>query len=141
MTDSSKAETPLDEALASAFNDQKFANFFYDTFLNTVIFMPVKKEGTQEGSFSELTLKDRFFPYFLSFEKGRAIPVFDQLKRMEGWGQSFKFDYIKIKAHLLLKLLDPSMAVVINPGTAFEYILTSEILTVLRQSMKPVSPA
>ncbi|NBW98142.1 SseB family protein [bacterium] len=141
MTDLPKAETPLDEALASAFNDQKFANFFYDTFLNTVIFMPVKKEGTQEGSFSELTLKDRFFPYFLNFEKGRAIPVFDQLKRMEGWGQSFKFDYIKIKAHLLLKLLDPSMAVVINPGTAFEYILTSEILTVLRQSMKPVSPA
>lgn len=141
MTDSPKAETPLDEALASAFNDQKFANFFYDTFLNTVIFMPVKKEGTQEGSFSELNLKDRFFPYFLNFEKGRAIPVFDQLKRMESWGQSFKFDYLKIKAHLLLKLLDPSMAVVINPGTAFEYILTSEILTVLRQSMKPVSPA
>lgn len=141
MIDLPKAETPLDEALASAFNDQKFANFFYDTFLNTVIFMPVKKEGTQEGTFSELTLKDRFFPYFLSFEKGRAVPVFDLLKRMEGWGQSFKFDYIKIKAHLLLKLLDPSMAVVINPGTAFEYILTSEILTVLRQSMKPVSPA
>lgn len=136
-----KPETPLDEALQSALADPKFANFFYDTFLNTIIVMPVKKEGTQTGSWTELSLKDRFFPLFLSFEKGRAVPVFDSLERLKHWSQNQSFDFIKIKAHVLLKLLDPSMAIVLNNGTEFEYILTSDILELLRNSMRPISPA
>lgn len=141
MSNSQKPETPLDEALLSAFNDQKFVNFFYDTFLNTVIAMPVKKEGTKTGSHSELALEDKFFPFFLKFSEGRAVPVFDTLERLSHWAQSQQFDYVKVKAHVLLKLLDPSMSVVLNPGTEFQYILTSEILDLLRNSMKPISPA
>ncbi|MFM8269434.1 MAG: SseB family protein [Pseudomonadota bacterium] len=140
MTDDLKPETPLDEALKSALADQKFANFFYDTFLNTVIFMPVRKEETQEGTWTELSLKDRFFPLFLKFENGRAVPVFDSMERLKAWAQTQSFDFLKIKAHVLLKLLDPSMALVLNSGTAFEYILTTDILELLRKSMRPISP-
>lgn len=136
-----KPETPLDEALNSALKDPKFANFFYDTFLNTFICMPVKKEGSQEGSFTELSLKDRFFPLYLNFEGGRAIPCFDSNERLQFWAQGQKFDYLKIKAHQLLKVLDPSMAIVLNPATPFEYVLTSEILDLLRNSMRPITPA
>jgi len=103
--------------------------------------MPVRKEGSQTGSWTELTLKDRFFPLFLSFEKGRAIPAFDSKDRLLAWSQSQAFDYLKIKAHVFLKILDPSMAIVLNPGTDFEYILTSEILDLLRNSMRPITPA
>lgn len=141
MSQNTKPETPLDEALSSALSDPKFSNFFYDTFLNTIIFTPVKKEGTQEGTWTELTLKDRFFPLFLSFENGRAIPVFDSGERLKAWSQSQNFDFLKIKAHVLLKILDPSMAIVLNSGTEFEYILTSEIVDLLRKSMRPTTPA
>jgi len=141
MTDKEKPESSIDEALSSALQDPKFANFFYDTFLNAFIFMPVKKEGSSEGTFTELTLKDRFFPLYLNFEKGRAIPCFDSLERLQKWSQGQKFDYLNIKAHSLLKMLDPSMAIVLNPGTAFEYILTSDILELLRNSMRPINPA
>jgi len=109
--------------------------------LNTFVFMPVRKEGTQEGTFTELTLKDRFFPLYLKFENGRAIPCFDSEIRLKDWAQNQKFDFLKIKAHQLLKILDPSMAIVLNPGTEFEYILTSDILNLLRNSMRPITPA
>ena len=141
MTDKDKPESPLDEALSSALQDPKFANFFYDTFLNTFVLMPVKKEGSSEGSLTELTLKDRFFPLYLNFEKGRAIPCFDSFDRLQKWAHGQKFDYLKLKAHSLLKMLDPSMAIVLNPRTAFEYILTSDILELLRNSMRPINPA
>jgi uncharacterized protein YheU (UPF0270 family) len=140
MTKETNPETPLDEALKSALADPKFANFFYDTFLNSIIVMPVKKEGTQQGNWTELSLKERFFPLFLSFENGRAVPVFDSKERLQTWSQNQNFDYIKIKAHVLLKLLDPSMAIVLNCGTEFEYVLTVEILDLLRNSMRPVNP-
>lgn len=137
---SQQPETPLDEALQTALNDQKFANFFYDTYLNSVVYTPVKREGAPVGSWTEIGLQDRFFPLFLAFEKGKAVPQFDSLQRLQTWSQSETFDYLKVKAHVLLKILDPSMAIVINAGTAFEYVLTSEILELLRQSMRPVSP-
>ena len=133
-------QTPLDEALQSVLKDRKYTNFFYDTFLNATVFLPVQKEGTQEGSWQELDMQDRFFPYFLSFENGRAIPVFDTLDRLKDWAQNKTLDYLKIKTHVLLKILDPKMAVLINAGTSFHYTLTSEILEVLRSSMKPVTP-
>jgi len=133
-------ETPLDEALQSALRDQKFANFFYDTYLNSIVYTPVRKEGTSLGSWSELGLQDRFFPLYLSFEKGRAVPQFDSIQRLQNWAQTETFDYLKVKAHVLLKVLDPSMSIVLNAGTPFEYVLNSEILDLLRQSMRPVSP-
>lgn len=141
MTDlNQKPETPLDEALQSVLSDKKYANFFYDTFLNTTVFLPVQKEGTQEGTWTELGLKDKFFPYFLTFEKGKALPVFDSLERLKLWSQSKSLDYVKIKSHVLLKIVDPSMGVLLNAGTPFSYTLTSEILELLRSSMKPVNP-
>lgn len=141
MSENPKLETPLDEALRSALAEPKFANFFYDTFLNTQVFMPVKKEGTATGTWTELSLKDRFFPLFLSFENGRAVPVFDSKEKLETWSQNQSFDFLKIKAHVLLKLLDTSMSVVLNCGTELEYILTAEILELLRNSMRPITPA
>ena len=140
MTIPNNPETPLDEAFVSALKDRKFANFFYDTFLNTVIYMPVKKEGTSEAQGVELDLKDKFFPYFLSVESERAVPVFDSLERLQRWGEEQKLDYIKIKSHLLLKILDPSMSVFLNGGTPFEYVLKAEILELLRNSMRPINP-
>lgn len=135
-----KPETPLDEAFVSALKDRKFANFFYDTFLNTVIYMPVKKEGSEKALGVELDIKDKFFPYFISFENGRAVPVFDSQERLEKWGEGQSLDYLRIKAHLLLKLLGPSMSIFLNGGTPFEYILTSEIIELLRKSMRPINP-
>ena len=137
---SPQPETPLDEALQSALRAQKFANFFYDTYLNSVLYTPVKKEGASGGSWTEMGIQDRFFPLYLAFERGRAVPQFDSLERLQAWSQTETFDYLKVKAHVLLKILDPSMAIVINAGTSFEYVLTSEILDLLRQSIRPVSP-
>lgn len=139
-TQPDKPETPLDEAFISAVKDRKFANFFYDTFLNTVIYMPVRKEGHEQALGVELDLQDKFFPYFLNLENERAVPVFDSLERLESWGEGQKLDYLKIKAHLLLKILDSTMSIFLNGGTPFEYVLKSEIIELLRKSMRPINP-
>jgi len=56
------------------------------------------------------------------------------------WSSDKKLDYIKIKSHLLLKILDPSMSIFLNGGTPFEYVLKSNILELLRNSMRPINP-
>lgn len=141
MSKKNENQSPIDEAFLSAVADRKFANFFYDTFLNATIFIPVKKEGTNEGQGEELKLQDKFFPFFLSLDKFKAVPVFDSQERLQTWSEEKKLDYLKIKAHLLLKMLDPSIGIFLNGGTASEYLMTPEIVELLRSSMKPINPA
>jgi hypothetical protein len=141
MSKKNETQSPIDEAFLSAVEDRKFANFFYDTFLNATLFMPIKREGDSESKGEEIGIEEKFFPFFLSLEKFKAVPVFDSLDRLQTWSNQKKLDYLKIKAHLLLKILDPSVAVFLNGGTPSEYIMLPEILELLRNSMKPITPA
>jgi hypothetical protein len=142
------AETELDKALEvarGAVKDAKdpgntHANYFYDTFLNSVLFVPVLLEGKQTGDWSLLGLEDRFNPMFVKHDGAPLIPVFDLLERLKEWASDRQFDYLEIKTHVFVQLLGPKVSLVLNPGTPWNYAFTSQILSSLRNAMRPISP-
>lgn len=134
-------DTPLDKALSAALNDPKQGNFFYDVFLNTDLVVPVQEKDSKGGAWKCLGIQDKFYPLFLKFEQGKAVPVFDSLDKIKNWAGMQKLDYILIKGHLLLRMIDPSVFVVINLGMELNYTLTPDILERLRNAMTPVTPS
>lgn len=138
--DSQTALTEIDEALRAAQADSKQANLFYDTFLNAEIFVPALRANKKPGEWERLKVTERFFPLYLRHEETRIIPVFDRLERLKAWSQDRTFDYLVLQSHLLLRVIAPEVALLLNEGTPFRYLFPPEILETLREQMKPVNP-
>lgn len=131
----------MDEALVGAQKDPSQANFFYDAFLNAEIYLPVSKLGKAKGDWEQLGMTDKFQPLFLKFENGLALPAFDTLVRLQEWAGEKPLDFIVLKGHTLLRIVDESMSVILNLGTTFHYTLSADILKQIRQALRPVHPA
>jgi hypothetical protein len=138
--DSQRELTPVDEALRAAQSDPKQANFFYDAFLNAEVFIPALRADKKPGEWERLKVTERFFPLYLLAGENRAVPVFDRLEKLKTWSQDRAFNYLVLQSHLLLRVLAPEVAIVLNEGTPYRYLFTPEILGLLRDQMKPVNP-
>lgn len=136
MADST--QTPLDEALKLATQDQNQANYFYDSFLNAELFFPASITGTSTSSWKEIGPTENFHPLFAQFPECKAVPVFDSIERLKGWAGEQILDYVRIKGFILLKILDVKIALVLNPGFKWNYTLTPDILNKIRNAMKTV---
>lgn len=132
--------TEIDEALRAAQEDPKQANYFYDAFLNTEVFIPALAANKRPGEWKRLSASERFFPLYLKQNETRAIPVFDRLEKLKFWAGDRSFDYLTLQAHLFLKVIAPEIFIVLNEGTEYRYLFTPEILESLRQAAKPVVP-
>ncbi len=134
-----KPETSLDQALVMAREDNAQGSLYYDAFLNTDLFIPVKREGFEEGSWTEVEADERFFPLFLKAQDTRVLPVFDRLDRLQTWAEERELDFLKVRCHLFIKTLPAEVAIAVNLGNAFYYLFTGELLEQLRQAAKPVT--
>jgi hypothetical protein len=132
--------TELDEALEAARRDPSHANFFYDAFLNAPMFFPALRADKRPGEWARLDARARFFPLYLHHGEARAIPVFDRLERMKAWAGEKTFDYLVLQASVLLEVIAPEIAIVLNEGIPTRYLFTPEILERLRRAMRPVKP-
>lgn len=142
MTETKPTTTELDDALQLALNNPAQANFFYDTFLNTMIVIPALRENKKDGSWTQIMATDRFFPLYLRSGPLRAVPVFDGLERLKAWAAAkdakATFDYLVLPAHVFLRVIATDVNIVLNEGTPFPYTFTSEILEQLRAAAKPI---
>ena len=129
--------TSLDEALKIARENPAHANFFYDAFLNSDIFIPAMREDKKEGEWRQLKTSERFFPLYLRQGELRAVPVFDQLEKLKTWAAR-PFDYLVLPAYIFLKVISPDVEILLNEGTPWRYQFTAEILETLRNAVKPV---
>jgi len=139
MSDDTRTE--LDQALDAARETSAQANFFYDAFLNTPMFFPALRADKKSGDWEQLKATERFFPLYLTHGEARAIPVFDSIEKMKTWAGEKAFNYLVLQANLLMKVIAPEIALVLNEGTAHRYLFTPEILNRLRLAMKPVLPS
>lgn len=89
--------TELDEALKAAQDTHENANFFYDAFLNTEIFIPALRADKRPREW--MKLNKRFFPLYFTHGETRAVPVFDRLEKKKGWAGDRMFDYLKSAAY------------------------------------------
>lgn len=131
--------TEVDEALSAAQANPSHANFFYDAFLNAEVFVPALRADKKPGEWARLKSSERFFPLYLRHEEARAIPVFDRLEKLKTWAGDRAFDYLALQSHLLLKVIAPEIAIVLNEGTPHRYLFVPEVLDSLRSAMKPAT--
>ena len=136
-----KPETSVDIALQLAREDKKTGSLFYDAFLNAELFIPVRREGNDAGTWSETAPNERFFPLFLNLEGTKVIPVFDRLERLQFWADARSLDYLKIRGPLFLKTVGPDVAMALNLGNAFHHLFPADILQELNRAAKTVVPS
>lgn len=132
--------TELDQALEIARQNPAQANFFYDTFLNAPLYIPAQRQGKQEGEWEEIKKEERFFPLYLRNGEVRAVPVFDELERLQRWAEPKNFDYIVLPGHLFLKVIAKDVDILLNEGSDWRYHFTKQILEQLRNAVKQVLP-
>jgi hypothetical protein len=137
---STDCPTELDEALEASRRDPTHANFFYDAFLNATLLFPALRTDKRPGEWERLPADARFFPMYLRRGEARAIPVFDRLDRLKAWAHGKTFDYLVLPGSVLIRVIAPEIAIVLNEGTAYRYLLVPEILEKLRAAMRPVPP-
>jgi len=143
MTETKLETTELDDALQLAKTNPANANFFYDTFLNSMIVIPALRENKKEGTWTQIMATERFFPLYLRSGPLRAVPVFDRLERLRAWAATkdakASFDYLVLPGHIFLKVIAADVNLVLNEGTEYPYTFTAEILEQLRAAAKPIA--
>lgn len=133
--------TDLGRALDVARENPQQANYFYDTFLNWDLVIPVQKDQSKGGTWQRLKLDDKFFPLFIPQGEIRIVPSFDTLARLRGWAGSRDLDYIQVRSHLFLKMLGSKVALSLNPGSDSNYVFGPSLIEQLVGNMKLVRPA
>lgn len=130
--------TALDDALRIARESPAHANFFYDAFLNSNLFIPAQREDKQEGEWKQIKATERFFPLYLRQGETKAVPVFDTLEKMQTWAGERAFDYLLLPTLLFLKVIASDVGLLLNESTPWRYQFTVEILEQLRSAARPV---
>lgn len=133
--------TELDDALEIAIKNPAQANFFFDTFLNTNIFVPALRDGQRPGTWTLIAATERFFPLFLRKEEKRAVPVFDTLEKLRVFAKERDFDYLILPAHIFLKVIAADVGILLNEGTPYRYEFSTDALEKLRAAAKPLPPS
>jgi len=128
--------TKLDDALKVVRHDPEQGHVFYDAFLNSDMYIPVhlkdeKPHGRQVG------IDEKFHPLFVKFDGKKTVPMFDSLERLNEWAEGNDLDYVLVRAHLFLTLLDASVEVGLNPGTDFAHHFTGSDLERIRSAIGP----
>lgn len=135
MTD---PQTPLDQALQRARDNNEEGNEFYDAFLNCDVFMPVQIGENRPPEGRAVAWDEKFFPLFLKYEEVRVVALFDQMERMNEWAKGKTLDYLHLRSHRLLQTLAGGTGAILNIGTPWVYYFPPEILEQLRTSMRGV---
>lgn len=137
----SNSETDLARALAVARENPNQANYFYDTFLNWDLVIPVLKQGNEKGTWRRLAIDEKFLPLFIPQKDAKIVPAFDTLDRLQGWAEDRVLDYIQVRSHQFLRMLGSSVALSLNPGSDAHFVFPSSLIEQLVATMKIVQPA
>ena len=137
----SKPESALDQALEQVRKNPSEAPFFYDSFLNSDLYVPVQIAGASEGQGRPVGWDESFHPLYLKIEDTRVVPVFDSWERLKAWSAPKSPDYLYLRCHVLLGILAQDVAAVLNLATSWNHFFPPDILDRLRNAMKPVKPS
>ena len=101
--------TPLDEALDAARQDPEKSGIFYNLFLNTDLFLPVRPPDPGDAA-------DVVNLHIVQDGDGLFLPAFDTLKRLQVWAKGPTAN-VRVRCHILLQSLGKEYQMVLNAGT------------------------
>ena len=68
------------------------------------------------------------------------VPVFDRLERLKAFATVRPLDYLELRGHVIVNLISPEVAILLNPGSPSNYAFGLDVLEKFRQAMKPIDP-
>jgi len=110
--------TELDNIIAKAYQNEgrkEDVNKVYLTFLQTLLYVPVKKDGAPNTS------DEPFIPLFTKIENNTYMLVFDSLDRLTHWaGDAMgEMNYVELSGHDIVFGINPEIYLCLNVGTEF----------------------
>jgi hypothetical protein len=109
--------TELDNIIANAYQSagkKDDTNKVYLTFLQTLLYLPVKKETNP-------TPEEPFSPLFTKIENNIYMPVFDTVERLKQWANEAieQMDYVELSGHDVILGINPDVYLCLNVGCEF----------------------
>lgn len=130
--------TAIDNALRAAQGDSaKFGDAFVLAVLNSELLVPVRDSGVKPGQGQrEAVLVDQEM-LVIDHDIGPIVPAFDELKKLQAWMKGApEIHHIKVMGGPLILVLDPSVALALNPQHDPNYVFHKEDLARLRAIIK-----
>jgi len=109
--------TQLDTAIQTAFQNpenQALINKAYLFFLQTLLFIPVKKE-------KPAFIDEPFSPLFTKIENNYYLLAFDTLNRLKDWAKDVldQIDYVELSGNEIISGINHNVHLCLNVGTDF----------------------
>lgn len=127
------AETPqteLDKALAHVQDNPDEVHVFYNTFLNSVLYLPT--HDAPEGQEDD---QKQLRPIFSQSGDTLFLMLFDSLERLKGWAQK-DMGYVGLQGHAILDMMDPRFHWFLNYGSAYGHEFGSDEIKWLKSAVQ-----
>ena len=131
--------TPLDSALAAAQKDEQKQSAFYNTFLETQLFIPTVDNPAPDSAPRRSQEGERFTPYVVEQSGKMYLPVFDSLERLSSWIQR-EATYICMPAHALVRSIQSDVHLALNIGTPLWKEFGPDEVQWLREGVEQAQP-
>lgn len=132
MADTSPTE--LDKALAFVQENPDEIHVFYNTFLNSVLYLPTHdtpEEDDKDESPSEKQLR----PIFAQSGDTLFLMMFDSLERLSAWAEK-NMGYVGLEGHAILDMMDPKFQWYLNYGSENGRVFGSKEIAWLKAAVQ-----
>lgn len=126
--------TELDKALMLVQENPDEVHVFYNTFLNSVLYLPTHDapESNREGVASS---GKELRPIFTQSGETIFLMLFDSLDRLSAWAEK-DMGYVGLEGHALLDIMDPKFHWYLNYGTEYGHEFGSDEIRWLKSAVQ-----
>lgn len=111
--------TELDKALAFVLENPDEIHAFYNTFLNSFLYLPTHNAPEQDKEDMGPTGNGKeLHPIFTESEDTIYLMIFDSLERLGAWAQE-EVGYVGLEGHTILEMMDPKFHWFLNYGSEY----------------------
>lgn len=124
-------QTELDRALAFVQENPDDVHVFYNTFLNSVLYLPTHDTPQSEDEEDQKQLK----PIFSQSGDTLFLMLFDSLERLTAWAQK-DMGYVGLEGHAILDMMDARFHWYLNYGSPFGHEFGSDEIQWLKSAVQ-----
>jgi hypothetical protein len=125
--------TSLDSAYMAAQESEEHHSSFYNTFLNSELFIPThdKPEQDQDRRTSE---NESISPIFVESEGVPYLMLFDSKEKLSAWAQK-EVGFVALSGHTVVEMMSAEIHWTLNVGTEYVKIFVPEEIQWLKQNL------
>ena len=125
--------TRLDSAYVAAQKSEEHQSDFYNTFLNSELFLPTQSapENDQRRRVGE---NESISPIFVESEGVQHLMLFDSKERLSDWAQR-EVGFVALLGHAVVEMMSSELHWVLNVGTGYVKTFVPEEIQWLKSSL------